>query len=259
MIETSVALLTGGAGILGSVMAERLVEDGHPLAVIDRDQGLLDALIERMGHPSTVRGYVADVTDRVRMEEIRREVEEDLGLVDVLINAAAGKTDNFFDAFEDFPLDDWNEVMRLNVTSAMTCAQVFGKPMADRGTGTIINILSIYGIVAPDQRIYEGSEYLGRPINTPAIYSASKAALWGLTKYLSSYWGANGVRVNAVTPGGVFSGQNDTFVERYSARVPMGRMAQPIEIADAVAFLASSRATYISGQNIMVDGGLTVW
>lgn len=259
MSNVSTTVLTGGAGILGSRMSERLLTDGHTLAIIDRNPDLLNEAVDRLGSLGTLRGYHADVTSPSEVQAVRERIETELGQVDVLINAAAGKSENFFEPFETFPLSDWNEVMNINVNSAMVCSQVFGKPMADRGAGSIINILSIYGIVAPDQRIYEGSEYLGRAINTPAIYSASKAALWGLTKYLSSYWGAQNVRVNAVTPGGVFSGQNDTFVERYSARVPLGRMAQPNEIADAVSFLASDRATYISGQNLIVDGGLTVW
>jgi len=131
--------------------------------------------------------------------------------------------------------------------------------MARRGRGSIVNTLSIYGIVGPDQRIYEGSSYEGRAINTPAIYSASKAGLWGLTKYLATYWGGNGVRVNAITPGGVFSGQNDVFVDRYSARVPLGRMAHKNELCGALVFLASDASSYVTGQNLVVDGGLTAW
>jgi NAD(P)-dependent dehydrogenase (short-subunit alcohol dehydrogenase family) len=131
--------------------------------------------------------------------------------------------------------------------------------MAERRRGSIINTLSIYGVVAPDQRIYEGSSYEGRSINTPAVYSTSKAALWGLTKYLATYWADRGVRVNALTPGGVFSGQNDAFVQRYGARVPMGRMAEREEMCGALLFLASPAASYITGQNIIVDGGLTAW
>jgi len=131
--------------------------------------------------------------------------------------------------------------------------------MAKRGSGVIVNTLSIYGIVAPDQRIYEGSMYEGRAINTPAIYAASKAGLWGLTQYLATYWGPRGVRVNAVTPGGVFSGQNDTFVGRYSAKVPLGRMAEAADIANAMRFLASDGAKYLNGHNLVVDGGWSTW
>ena len=131
--------------------------------------------------------------------------------------------------------------------------------MAERRQGSIINTLSIYGIVAPDQRIYEGSSYEGRAINTPAVYSASKAALLGLTRYLATYWAERGVRVNALTPGGVFSGQNETFVRRYSARVPMGRMAEREEMCGALVFLASRASSYVTGQNIVVDGGLSAW
>jgi NAD(P)-dependent dehydrogenase (short-subunit alcohol dehydrogenase family) len=255
----SATLITGGAGILGARISTQLVTEGHRLAIVDRNKDLLDPVVESLRSLGEVRGYVADVTSRDQMRSVRERVEEDLGVVSTLINAAAGKTENFFEPFETFPLSDWDEVMKINVTSAMVCAQEFGSGMAERGLGNIINVLSIYGIVAPDQRIYQGSEYLGRPINTPAIYSASKAALWGLTKYLAAYWGHRGVRVNAVTPGGVFSGQNDTFVERYAARVPLERMAEPQEISDAISFLASQRSTYVSGHNLVVDGGLTVW
>ncbi|OCG74687.1 SDR family oxidoreductase [Microbacterium sediminis] len=259
MTQQAVTLLTGGAGILGSRMAARLIAEGHVLVVVDRNQEALEKLAADLGPSESFRGLAADVASRTDMEAVRDEIEAELGAVSTLINAAAGKSENFFEPFEEFPIGDWDEVMRINLTSAMVCSQVFGKGMAERGAGNIVNILSIYGIVAPDQRIYEGSEYLGRAINTPAVYSASKAGLWGLTKYLAAYWGHRNVRVNAVTPGGVFSGQNETFVERYSARVPLGRMAEPFEIADAVAFLASDRSAYISGQNIVVDGGLSTW
>jgi len=131
--------------------------------------------------------------------------------------------------------------------------------MLEAGNGTIVNIASIYGVVGADQRIYEGSEYLGREISTPAVYSASKAGLLGLTRHLAASWGSRGVRVNAVTPGGISSGQNETFQIKYSSRVPLGRMARVEEVVDAVSFLISDRATYIHGHNLLVDGGLTSW
>lgn len=252
-------VLTGGAGILGSRIAEALLRRGAAVAVVDRRPNPVDALIDALQGKGPAAGFVTDITDRAAVSDLRQRVEAELGPADVLVNNAAAKSANFFDPFETFPEADWNEVMAVNVTGAFFCCQEFGAPMAARGHGAIINTLSIYGIVAPDQRIYEGSEYEGRPINTPAIYSTSKAALWGLTKYLATYWGEKGVRVNAVTPGGAFSGQNDRFVENYSRRVPLGRMADPADIAGAVVYLASDAASYVTGHNLVVDGGLTTW
>jgi NAD(P)-dependent dehydrogenase (short-subunit alcohol dehydrogenase family) len=203
--------------------------------------------------------HCADIRERDQLAEVRARASEVLGEIDGLLNNAASKSPNFFEPFETFLCEDWEHVMSVNLLGAMVCCQEFGGAMARRGRGSIVNVLSIYGVVAPDQRIYDGSEYLGRAINTPAVYSASKAGLWGLTAYLASYWGSRGVRVNALTPGGIFSGQNDTFVARYSARVPMGRMGEPEELCGALIYLLSDAAKYVTGQNIVVDGGLTVW
>lgn len=258
-VASRVVVLTGGGGLLGRAMVERLTADGANVAVVDRNADLAaNAALLATGLGSA-RAYAFDVADKAQVSRLHQEVRADLGEVDALICNAATKSDNFFERFEKFPIEDWNYVLGVNLTAPMLCAQEFGPEMAARGRGAIVNTLSIYGIFAPDQRIYEGSLYEGRAINTPAIYSASKAGLWGLTKYLASYWGAQGVRVNAVTPGGIFSGQNETFERKYSARTMMGRMGEPHEIADAVTFLVSDRASYITGQNLVVDGGLTAW
>lgn len=242
-LSGEVAVITGGGGILGPRFAEALARRGAKVAVLDRAPA-------RGGE----RSWQVDVTDRAALERVKGEIQKAFGAVTVLVNAAATKSDGFFEPFESYRLEDWETVMRTNVTGAMLAAQVFGAPMARAGRGSIVNILSIYGIVAPDQRIYEGSS-----INTPGVYSASKAALWGLTKYLATYWAASGVRVNAVTPGGVFNDHKDPFLKNYSARVPLGRMAEAHEIAGAVVFLASPASSYITGQNIVVDGGLSAW
>jgi NAD(P)-dependent dehydrogenase (short-subunit alcohol dehydrogenase family) len=149
--------------------------------------------------------------------------------------------------------------MAVNVDGYFYVAREAGTRMAARGRGSIIQTASIYGVVGPDQRIYEGSEYLGHAINTPAVYSASKAAVIGLTKHLATYWGHRGVRVNALTPGGVRSGQNHVFERQYAHRVPLGRMGEPEDMANALIFLASDASSYITGQNLIVDGGLTSW
>lgn len=254
-----VAVLTGGGGILGRAIVAALTRDGYAVAVVDRDGALAQTAAGLAEGAGSAKAYTCDITDRAAVEALRVQVEADLGPVQALLCNAATKSDNFFEPFETFPLEDWNVIMGVNLTAPMICAQVFAPDMVKRKGCAIVNTLSIYGIVAPDQRIYEGAIYEGRAINTPAIYSASKAGLWGLTTYLASYYGAQGLRVNAVTPGGVFSGQNDTFVGRYSARTMLDRMAEPHEIADAVAFLVSDKASYITGQNLVVDGGLTAW
>lgn len=254
-------ILFGGGGILGTRLARAFAAQGAKTAVVDRDpaKAAQAATLANGEFPGRCSPYDADVTSPESLRRLRERLRQDLGEADVLINAVAWKSEHFFEPFETFPLADWNEVMAVNSTGVMLPCQVFGSDMAARGRGSIVNFLSIYGIVAPDQRIYEGSQYEGRAINTPAVYSASKAAVWGLTKYLAAYWGARGVRVNAVTPGGVFSGQNDTFVKKYSHRVPLGRMAEKDEICGAVLFLASDASSYVTGQNICVDGGLTAW
>lgn len=260
-LSGEIAVLTGGAGILGASFARALAERGARVVLVDLDDARARSVADEINRTfeARVTAYGADISRREAVVELHARIESEIGHATVLINNAAAKSENFFAPFESFPLADWEQVMRVNTTGVMLGCQVIGGAMARRGRGSIINLLSIYGIAAPDQRIYEGSEYEGRAINTPAVYSTSKAAVWGLTRYLATYWGDKGVRVNAITPGGVFSGQNDVFVQRYSARVPMGRMAERNELCGAVLFLASPASSYMTGQNLVVDGGLTVW
>lgn len=255
-LEGKVVVLTGAAGIIGQEVVRTVVEAGARVFALDRDM----AALERLGPPhASLLLHEADVSDLQSLRAAHSILAAQWGEADVLLNNAATKTDNFFEPFESFPLDDWNQIMGVNLTGAMLAAQVFGSPMAQRGSGSIVNTLSIYGIVGPDQGIYEGSEYLGRKINTPAIYSASKAGLWGLTKYLATYWGHRGVRVNAITPGGIFSGQNEAFVRNYSSKVPLGRMASAQDMAHAMQYLSSEASRYVTGHNLVVDGGWTAW
>jgi NAD(P)-dependent dehydrogenase (short-subunit alcohol dehydrogenase family) len=258
------AVVTGGCGILGRRFADGLAEFGANVAIVDLDPAATEDvaadLISR--HSVRAKGYGCDITQPEAVRSAAAAIESDLGPVSILLNNAASKTrdvDAFFAPVEKFSLETWREIMAVNLDGMFNVAQVFGGLMAGHGYGSIVQTASIYGLMAPDQRIYEGSEYLGRAINTPAVYTASKAGVIGLTKHLASYWGTQGVRVNTLTPGGVESGQNDTFKQRYGARVPLGRMARADEMVGAVLFLVSDAASYVTGQNIAVDGGLSAW
>ena len=150
--------------------------------------------------------------------------------------------------------------MSVNVNGMFLVAQAVGKTMIENNiNGSIIQTSSIYGLLGPDQRIYDGSLYMGQEINTPAVYSVSKSSILGLTRYLATYWANKGIRVNTLTPGGVESGQNDVFKEKYSNRVPMNRMALPNEMVGGLLYLASDASSYVTGQNIIIDGGLSAW
>ncbi len=253
-------LITGGAGILGEQVSRALCEHGGRVIIGESDTEKAELVSDKVRQEGgECHAREVDITKEDSLLALKSDIKREFGDVDVLINNAAAKGPYFFSPFEKFPLEEWEYVMNVNTTGVMLGCKVFGSEMAKRGSGSIINTLSIYGIVAPDQRIYDGSEYEGHPINTPIVYSASKAAVLGITKYLAAYWGERGVRVNAVTPGGVYSGQNETFQDRYGNRAPMGRMAKKHEMNGAFIYLASDASTYVTGQNIVVDGGWTVW
>ncbi|MCC6714982.1 MAG: SDR family oxidoreductase [Gammaproteobacteria bacterium] len=261
------AIVTGGAGILGRGFCKVLAEHGASVAVVDVGQRAVEETAEELAAAGIPRerllAQVCDVTDRDGCDAMVRSVVTRFGGVHILHNNAASKSDDlraFFAPFEDYDLATWRKVSAVNVDGMFLVAQAVGRQMISQGQGgSIIHTSSIYGVVGPDQRIYEGSEYLGMPINTPAVYATTKAAVIGMARYLATYWARHGIRVNVLTPGGVESGQNDTFNRLYSARVPLGRMAQASELHGALLFLASDASSYVTGQNIIVDGGLTCW
>jgi NAD(P)-dependent dehydrogenase (short-subunit alcohol dehydrogenase family) len=258
-------LITGGVGILGKVFVEAFLSQGANVAIVDIDQSAIDDFTKIMEKKfsTKIKGYQCDISSEENVKTLMRKVIADFEKIHVLHNNAASKSSDlnkFFAPFEDYPLETWREIMSVNIDGMFLMAKHVGKHMIDAEIkGSIIQTASIYGVCAPDQRIYDGSFYLGRQINTPAVYSASKAAVIGLTQYLSAYWGAKGIRVNTLTPGGMESGQNSTFVEKYSNRVPMNRMGKPTELVGALIYLASDTSSYVTGQNIIVDGGLSVW
>jgi NAD(P)-dependent dehydrogenase (short-subunit alcohol dehydrogenase family) len=260
-LDGKVALVTGGAGILGRRFVRGLAEAGALVAVVDALGDAANAVADEIG-PEAV-GFACDVADPDSVRDCVAAVLERFGAIDVLHNNAATKTAEprrFFTPFEDYPLETWREVMSVNIDGMFLMAQAVGRHMVARGGGgSVIQTASIYGLVGPDSRIYEGSDYLGGPINTPAVYAASKAAVVGLTRWLATHWAAQRIRCNCLVPGGVSSGQNSVFSERYSARVPLGRMARDDEMVPALLYLASDASSYVTGQVLSVDGGWTAW
>jgi NAD(P)-dependent dehydrogenase (short-subunit alcohol dehydrogenase family) len=259
-----VCIVTGGAGIIGRRICRGLAEHGAQVVIVDLNeehaQRVATDIARNAGRHALVIG--CDLRQPAEVTRMVDKVVATYGRIDVLHNNAAGKSSDpeaFFAPFEEYSLAQWREIMAIDLDAMFLVAQAVGRHMVKRKSGSVIQTCSIYGVVAPDQRIYEGSEYEGRPINTPAVYAAAKAGVLGLTRYLATYWAPHGIRVNALTPGGVESGQNETFQQRYSARVPLGRMAKPTEMIGAVVWLASDASAYVTGQNIVVDGGLTAW
>lgn len=260
-LEGKVAIITGGAGLLGVQHGLSLAEMGAKTIILDNNSEKGKEAVEIILEQTGAKAYYnfVDLTNKANIEEVFKNIYNEYHGIDILINNAATKSENFFESFENFSLEEWRQVMAVNVDAVFLCCQQAGKFMKLKGKGSIINIASIYGIVAPDQSIYEGSEYLGKSINTPAIYSTSKGAVVMLTKYLATYWGKDGIRTNCITPGGIFSGQNETFVNRYSKKCPIGRMGDIEELKGAVSYLASDASSFVNGHNLIVDGGWSVW
>lgn len=261
-LEGQVAVVTGAAGIIGSVISQRLAAFGAVIALVDVDAEGLQRVADSLGEGVKARIFRCNLAAQDEIVTTVQDIIAWAGRIDILFNNAATKTADlaeFFAPAESYSLDTWREVMAVNLDGLFIMARECGADMLRRGSGAIVQTASIYGAVAPDMRIYEGSFYLGRQINTPPVYAASKGGVIALTSYLATLWAAQGIRVNAISPGGVSSGQNGVFHQKYCARVPMGRMASAEEIADAAIFLASPAASYITGQNLMVDGGLSTW
>ena len=259
------ALITGGAGLLGPQHAIALAECGAAVTLADIDaSGLARAAykISAAVDTATVRSIRMDVTDRVSIKAAQSE----LGEVHVLVNNAAIDAKVTADAdpaagtrLETFSLDRWETEIRVGLTGAFLCAQVFGTAMASGAGGVILNIASDLSVIAPDQRLYRltGVADNAQPVK-PVTYSVVKTGLIGLTRYLAGYWAGAGVRVNALSPGGVRAEQGEEFVRKLTDLIPMGRMAAPDEYKAAVKFLCSNASRYMTGQNLVVDGGRTI-
>jgi len=258
------ALITGAGGLLGGQHAAALAEIGARVVLTDLTAGMLEdtvaALAARYG--DNITALAMDVTD----EESIARAARDAGRVDVLVNNAAVDAKftadgaaTEFSRVEHFPLTSWNAQIAVGLTGAFLCAKIFGTAMAERGGGVILNIASDLSVIAPDQRLYRNPDLPEglQPVK-PVTYSVVKAGLIGLTRYLAGYWAAQNVRVNALSPGGVFNDHPAEFVAKLTNLIPMGRMAERDEYRAAVQFLCSPASAYMTGQNILIDGGRTV-
>ncbi len=263
-----VAVVTGGVGLLGSEFCLTLAEAGACIAIVDLNASAAQATADTLTKNGfQAQAFPADITEPESVNALVEKVLAAFGRLDILVNSAA--LDPKFDpdaarkgiapgAFEDYPLDQWNAALNVNLTGTFLTTQACVKPMLTQGKkGSIINICSTYGLNGPDQRIYikDGERVAFKPV----YYTVTKAGVLGFTKYLAAYYAGTEIRVNALTPGGVFNDHEEYFVKNYSAKTIMGRMAKKDEMNGALLFLASDASSYMTGNNLIVDGGWTAW
>ncbi len=262
-LKGRVAVVTGATGLIGRHHCQALAEAGAHVVCADLDLGKCEDLAKSLMSRSI--GLKLDVTSQASCREGLQKVLSTFNAVDILVNNAA--INDMFEnptvaldqsKFENYPVEMFRKMLDVNVAGMFLCSQVFGTEMAKQGSGSIINIASTYGIVGPNQSLYL------RPDGTHAMfksaaYPASKGAVISFTRFLAAYWGSQGVRVNTLSPGGVENSQDVFFVEEYSKRTPLGRMADPTDYKGALVFLASEASRYMTGANLVVDGGFTTW
>jgi NAD(P)-dependent dehydrogenase (short-subunit alcohol dehydrogenase family) len=262
-LKDKVAIVTGALGLIGKHHCHALAEAGASVVVCDLNE------VECADFASSLSvlslGISADITDKKSVVKLKGKVISNYGKIDILVNNAA-INDKFEDPqaaltesmFENYPVEMFKRSLDVNVTGMFLCSQVIGTEMAERGNGTIINIASTYGVVAPDQSIYKNDKG-EQTFYKSAAYPVTKGAVISFTKFLAAYWGNKGVRVNTLSPGGVQDNQDGFFIKNYSGKTPLGRMAYPTDYKGALVFLASDASSYMTGANLIVDGGWTAW
>lgn len=260
-LDGEVIIITGGAGMLGREYSAAIAEAGGiPIVADINAKGatkVAKALVAKKGIKAL--GLYVDVTDKASVEALVRQTLKRFGRIDGLVNNAAldpkfegAQAKKHTHSFENYPLKLWNQSLAVDLTGMFLCAKAVAPTMLSVGRGSIVNISSIYGLVGPDQRLYHAGY-------KPVTYSVTKSAVLGLTRYLATYWAGKNIRVNTLTPGGVYNNHDDEFVKRYSLRTPMGRMAKQDEYNGAVVFLLSDASSYMTGSNLVIDGGWTAW
>lgn len=269
-ISGRVAIITGGAGFLGIQFAEAIAEMGAIPVLLDVQQASIDKAVEIVKTKyGQCAGFQVDITDLKNLKEVVDKVLAQYGRIDILINNAAltkytceeADPATFFANFEDTNPAAWEAGIKVNLTGTANCCQIIGPIMLKQGKGSIINIGSDVGVISPDHRIYQPDDkgYKGQDFNTPAFYAVSKAGVIHLTKYLATWWAKGGVRVNSFSPAGVYRGHEEAFLDQLSFRIPLGRMAMINEYKGAIVFMASDASSFMTGHNLVMDGGRTIW
>ena len=264
-LDDRIAVVTGAFGNLGPIWVGALLDAGARVAGIElaeaRESDAFHGLLRRHGS-DRLSIYRADVRDRDALLEVRRRIVDEIGTPSILINNAGIDQPPNTDApqfrLEEIPAELFRQVIDVNLFGTFLVCQVFGPPMAEAGRGSIVNIGSLYASVSPDQRFYAPLGF-DPPFLKPPAYGASKAAVVNLSKYLATLWGPAGVRVNALSPGGVLGGQDPEFKRKFCERVPLGRMAVDADLVGPLLFLASDASAYVTGIELRVDGGFTAW
>ena len=263
-----VAIITGGAGLLGFYHASILASAGAHAVLLDlpaADPSARAAQITDAYGVSSI-GVGADITNETSLTSARDHILQSFGRIDILINNAANnpkvedRSGQTWSRLENFPIEVWNADIQVGLTGAFLCSRIFGAEMVKGGKGVIVNVSSDLGLIAPDQRLYRVDDLPDdqQPVK-PVTYSVVKSGLIGLTRYLATYWSSANIRVNAISPGGVLNGQPDVFLGRLNQLIPLGRMAERDEYQGAILFLCSDGSSYMTGSNLVVDGGRTCW
>jgi NAD(P)-dependent dehydrogenase (short-subunit alcohol dehydrogenase family) len=250
-LSEKVAVVTGGAGLIGSTLCEGLAEHDATVVLVDIDADTAEDVARSIDGEVVVKSL--DINSEVAVEALFDSVVDSFGSVDILVNSAYPRNENYGRAYEDVSVTDWEENIRLNLNSYYLTCHKASEIMKDQGGGNIINVGSIYGTQAPDFDIYTGTE-----MTSPVEYAAIKGAVINFTRYLASYLGRYGIRANVLSPGGVFDDQDERFVEQYESRTPLSRMADPEDLKGPIVYLAADSSRYMTGQNLIIDGGWTV-
>ena len=269
-LKNKIIVITGGSGFLGSEFSSTLSDVGAIPIILDKNKASLE-LLKKKFIKNKQRGlfFLVDLNNETKVNVVINSIIKKYKKIDCLINAAGLtgedmlKTDsNFFEKFENYDFKLWQKSLNGNLSSTFILTKSVAKHMLKRKKGSIINIASDVGIISPDHRIYEADKkinYKGVNFNTPLSYSVAKSGIISMTRYLATYWAKKGIRVNCVSPAGVYKKHNKKFVKQLSERIPLGRMAKPGELNGAIIYLCSNASSYVTGHNLVVDGGRTIW